>query len=69
MGNLDCFAESIWEVAGCGVRAAFLYVIVSGQQFSDVSWERGSEEAGEGEERAKFLLSWLVYVNRNSSTS
>ena len=67
MGNSDCFAESIWEVAWC--EPLFLYVIVSGQQFSDVSWERGSEEAGEGEERAKFLLSWLVYVNRKSSTS
>ena len=51
------------------MRAAYLNVIVSGQQFSDVSWKRGSEEAGEGEERAKFLLSWLVYVNRKSSTS
>lgn len=48
--------SGVKKLGGCGVWAAFLYVIVSGQQFTDVSWERGSEGAGEGEERAKVLL-------------
>lgn len=45
------------------MRAAFLYVIVSGQQFSDVSWERGSEWAGEVKSEQKFYFNgWFTSI-------